>query len=222
MLTFNSLRDITQEPTYRTTFRVQLAAWTKTHFLRRVAGMSADLLNQKAATLHPACRMGWLKQHPREARQTDRVLTEIENDLRDMVEADLASADDSPGTDSQLSRPDEPTDAVNEMLWSAFSSQPAIRFEATSEEKVEEAKLALRSFLSGHRGKASVAPADFPHPAVKALFIRYNTAVPSSAASERLFSAGRRVITYLRCKLSDAAIEGTMMVSINSEREYSS
>ena len=47
------------------------------------------------------------------------------------------------------------------------------------------------------------------------LFIRYNTAIPSSAAVERLFSNGKDILTAKRAKLSDANFERLMFMKGN-------
>ena len=47
------------------------------------------------------------------------------------------------------------------------------------------------------------------------LFIKYNTAIPSSAAVERLFSIGKDILTSKRAKLSDANFERLMFMKGN-------
>jgi hypothetical protein len=47
------------------------------------------------------------------------------------------------------------------------------------------------------------------------LFIKYNTAIPSSAAVERLFSIGKDILTAKRAKLSDAKFERLMFMKGN-------
>lgn len=47
------------------------------------------------------------------------------------------------------------------------------------------------------------------------LFIKYNTAIPSSAAVERLFSIGKDILTAKRAKLSDANFEKLMFMKGN-------
>jgi len=47
------------------------------------------------------------------------------------------------------------------------------------------------------------------------LFIKYNTAIPSSAAVERLFSIGKDILTAKRAKLSDANVDKLMFMKEN-------
>ena len=47
------------------------------------------------------------------------------------------------------------------------------------------------------------------------LFIRYNTAIPSTAAVERLFFIGKDILTAKRAKLSDANFERLMFMKGN-------
>ena len=221
MYTFRTLRIMkkAQPKGVRITFLGQMIVWTMRHLRRRFSGITNDLFNQKAATLHPACRMGWVNNHPDERGMTDTVMNALWKDLREIVQAG-ASAADSERTEAVMET--EPVDTINEVLCSAFASQPGYgAYAPSADERFQEAKLALRSFISDHRSMKAVKPSDFPHPAVKALFVKYNTAMPSSAASERLFAAGRRVIPYLRSRLSDASIEGSLMVSSNSGLDFS-
>jgi hypothetical protein len=47
------------------------------------------------------------------------------------------------------------------------------------------------------------------------LFLKYNTAIPSSAAVERLFSIGKDTLTAKRATLSDANFEKLMFMKGN-------
>ena len=53
------------------------------------------------------------------------------------------------------------------------------------------------------------------YPRVKNLFLEFNTALPSSASVERLFSAGPLVLTARRNRLADAIFETLLMLKVN-------
>ena len=52
------------------------------------------------------------------------------------------------------------------------------------------------------------------HPAIKKIFLRYNSALPSSAPVERLFSAAALVLTSRRNRLSDKLVEYLLLLKI--------
>lgn len=55
------------------------------------------------------------------------------------------------------------------------------------------------------------------YPKIKKLFIKYNTALPSSASVERMFSVGGSVLTPQRGHLNDDTIEQQILLKINKE-----
>lgn len=54
---------------------------------------------------------------------------------------------------------------------------------------------------------------------VKRLFLEYNTALPSSASVERLFSAGPLVLTARRNRLADRIFETLLLLKVNFNNE---
>lgn len=52
-------------------------------------------------------------------------------------------------------------------------------------------------------------------PLLKTLSMKYNTPIPSSAPSERLFSVAKHILTAHRCKLTDDHFEQRLLLKTN-------
>jgi hypothetical protein len=55
------------------------------------------------------------------------------------------------------------------------------------------------------------------HPAVKPVFLRFNSTIPSSAPVERLFSTGAIILSKRRNRLSDKTSETLLLLKINQD-----
>ena len=55
------------------------------------------------------------------------------------------------------------------------------------------------------------------HPAIKSVFLRYNTALPSCAPVERLFSAAALVLTARRNRISDKLLGYLLLLKIHEK-----
>jgi len=53
------------------------------------------------------------------------------------------------------------------------------------------------------------------HPHIKQLYVRYNTALPSSAPVEWLFSSGSIILSKLRNRLGDNLYEKLLLLKVN-------
>lgn len=78
--------------------------------------------------------------------------------------------------------------------------------------EIESAQEELYRFLKSNNCNIGMLN---DYTAIKKLFIKYNTALPSSASVERMFSVGGSVITPQRGHLHDDIIEYQILLKIN-------
>ena len=79
-LTMDKLDDIRGANRDTLTFKGQLASWTKSHIKRRFESVlsTGNSENQKAAALHPACKLSWIES----GGQRDRLQQQLELEVR--------------------------------------------------------------------------------------------------------------------------------------------
>ena len=99
---------------------------------------------------------------------------------------------------SQLSQ-----DAQQEKGRSFFKKIPKVTDTAANE--------VGRFFLDPSEGLQSI----LAYPRVKKVFIKYNTILPSSASSERLFSRAKLVLRRTRQRIGDDSFESQLLLSAN-------
>jgi hypothetical protein len=180
-------------------------------------GIAGDMLNRKAAALYPTCKLRWLQ----EGSDKEEVTLALFADLRASMRAHqqpASNADDASQAGSLGSR----CCFLDSMMFGEWGGGGGRRggSQAADDAAMQEATGALHAYLSSAPVHTDVSSVQFPHPAVRKLFIKYNTAMPSSAASERLFSVGRRILHYLRTRMHDSTFEASMLVHINGGKEY--
>ena len=79
-----------------------------------------------------------------------------------------------------------------------------------------DAKQEVERYLDAPQPKSAKKWADqLTSHVFQALFIKYNTPIPSSAATERMFSVGKDVLRPKRCAMSDEHFEQAMFLRLN-------
>ena len=156
-----------------------------------------------AAVLHPHFRLSWLYwlENGDDEAVCLRKKSRLKNKIIDLLEKELKA--DERASSSEKEPEDE---AEDDFFGSLFENKRSRKGSATTiaETYLEEppAKNILAAFGSEEK--------------LKLLFIKYNTALPSSAAVERLFSLGKDVLRPKRAGLTDNHFQ--MLVSLKGNR----
>lgn len=148
-----------------------------------------------AAALHPRFKLNWLKLLEGSEFFNENLATNVKNRIVALVEKELTDGENeasSSGSEMEARQEDDFFGAL---------------YETNPQKKTDGCKL-VEEFLSGCVEKQlMMRNYYFPSPALRNLFIKYNTAIPSSAAVERLFSLGKDVLKPKRAGLSDNHFE---------------
>jgi hypothetical protein len=174
-------------------------------FDKRLMTLSDNLEYQLAAAFHPRFRLFWLNPCDPESAQTmQRVRTHMETVLVEALNESDTKFSGGPRIEEE---DDDPFMA--EMF---RQSERSMNSERSARNKAQEL---LAAWLGG------VTKVDYSNetflnePALVSLFIKYNTAIPSSAAVERLFSVGKDILRAKRSSLSDANFNTLMFLTGN-------
>lgn len=109
----------------------------------------------------------------------------------------------------------EPAENKNREV-AAHSSANEKDFFSFGEEEEDEMAFSADSEVLEYMRSGSELEVLNRFPRVKAVFMKYNTATPSSAPVERLFSLGGLVLTPRRNRLSDKRFERLLLMRYNN------
>lgn len=142
-----------------------------------------------AAIVHPKFKTAWIKDGD-QRRAGIQYLT-------DKVQQNLLAIDT----------------AINHEAAEDTTSEAEDDFFTFNAEDTATADSIVSSYLSGVA--AGVGDLAVAHPQIRKIFIELNTALPASAACERLFSVAGRIFVPNRCRLSDKHFEQQLLLRIN-------
>ncbi len=149
---------------------------------------------QIASAVHPKFKLNWLDdESPRDRPLKNIIIARVESKLSDMFEVSADTIDGGKQT------PDEPKDF--------YSSLKKKKIDSGSW------KHDYSKFLEAKDTDNLSVLSEYPN--IKKLYLQYNTGLPASAACERLFSLGARVLTPTRSLLSDKNFETLVFLKAN-------
>ena len=167
---------------------------------RRFYHLCDDRECQLASAFHPKFRLHWLKKFNEE--KCGQVLTAVEGEVENYL---IASGS---GPDNTQRHEEDSEDFFSDILAKESTSTSS-----TS----DKAKKMVQEFME--QGSGEVSDLLKGEKVWLDLFLKYNTSIPSSAAVERLFSAGKDIFRDKRANMSDTNFEKLMFMRGNCHLE---
>ena len=170
---------------------------------KRFGPLLEDQECQLAAAFHPKFRLFWLEKHnlSQLSRVKKAMETAVETALRETIEESNSSTSNEDEEDDFFSSITQPEESrSHRSLKSKAQNLVKTWLEADSKEVLTEAAFLGEQVLIN-------------------LFIKYNTAIPSSAAVERLFPIGRDILRAKRATLSNANFERLVFIKGNMHHQ---
>ncbi len=152
---------------------------------------------QLAAALHPKFKLTWLNEEsPRDRPLKKIIVARIEKKLIELTAESAAKK-----LERGKNTPEEPKDFYSSLKKNHTETRNC------------QSKLDFAKYLEAKITNDLSILNEYPH--IKTLYLQYNTGLPASAACERLFSLGARVLTPTRSLLSDKNFERLVFLKSN-------
>lgn len=167
---------------------------------KRFGHLLSDQEYQLATAFHPRFRLLWLEKfRPAMVDRVRRLMeTALEQALSDEQQS-LASGNE-----------ESTEEAAGDSFFADFALSRAASSSGSARSLKVKAQSLLVTWLDGSSKNDLSAATFLGEPALIKLFVKYNTAIPSSAAVERLFSIGKEILRARRCMLTDSTFEKLM------------
>jgi hypothetical protein len=176
---------------------------------KRFQPVLEDIEYQLAAAFHPRFRLIWLEVY--DNTMVPRIKLAMEQALEEVLK-EAAAGGNGGETVSQEGEEDDFLAAI---------TQPS-RVISISERTIKSRAQRMLVTWLDNVSRADYSDATFlGEPALISLFVKYNTAIPSSAAVERFFSIGKDILRAKRSSLSDTNFDMLMFLKGNQHHAAS-
>ena len=167
-------------------------------FMKRFAHLFGDMDYLIASATHPHFKLTWLKSVDRKIiPDADATATQIKDKVRSFI---LSEANSMP-KEELSSGEDSSMEGVDFFAALRDDARPSHAHFRHNNYEVDLERYFCELPVKSSKGLRRDM---FPNDLIYRTFIKYNTAVPSSASVERLFSLGKDILRPKRCGLSDS------------------